>query len=60
MLDLVKDQMLHVRIDERDRERLDAIAAHFEMSAGAVVRMLIRKAADEIEAPEPKKSAPKK
>ena len=60
MLDTVKDQMLHVRIDDRDRERLDRLAKHHEMTAGAVVRMLIRQAVDALPvAAEPPKRAKK-
>ena len=44
MLDLVKDQMLHVRVDERDRERLRELAKHHEVTEGAVVRMLVKQA----------------
>lgn len=60
MLTLVKDQMLHIRIDDRDRERLDALAAHFEASAGAVIRMLIKRAADELGVESPAKKSPTK
>ena len=55
MLDLVKDQMLHVRIDERDRERLDALAAHHELTVGAVIRMLVKQAHEAHETKKPKK-----
>lgn len=40
--------MLHVRIDERDAERLARLAAHFELSESAVVRMLIKQAAESL------------
>lgn len=45
----VKDYMLRVRMDERDRERLDELAAHHELAAGAVVRMLIKQAHELLE-----------
>jgi hypothetical protein len=57
MLAPVKDQMFHVRIDDRDRERLRALAAHHEVTEGAVVRMLIKQAAEALEA---SKKKPKK
>lgn len=40
----VKDQMLRVRVDERDRERLARLSAHHELPEAAVIRLLIKQA----------------
>lgn len=57
MLAPVKDQMLHVRVDERDRERLRALADHHELTEGAVIRLLVKQA---FEGLPDKKTKPKK
>ena len=58
----MKESMLHVRVDERDRERLARLAAHLELTESAVVRRLIKEAADAlptVTTPK-KKTSPKK
>jgi len=60
--DVTKDRMLRVRVDDRDRARLERLADHHEMPEAAVIRLLIKQAADalpEPAAPEIEK-APKK
>lgn len=51
----VKDQMLRVRVDERDRERLARLSTHHELPEAAVIRLLIKQAADALELDKPKK-----
>ncbi len=46
----MKEGMLHVRVDERDRERLAALAAHLELTESAVIRRLIKEAAEALAA----------
>ena len=53
----MKTQMFHVRIDDRDRDRLEKLAAHHEVNAATVIRMLIKQAAEAL--PEEPKAAPR-
>lgn len=46
----VKDHMIRVRVDERDRERLATLAAHHELPESAVIRLLIKQAAEALAA----------
>jgi len=53
-----KDQIFRFRLDEADRQRLDALAKHYSAPAATVVRILIAEKAREIgfvvaEAPPP-------
>jgi hypothetical protein len=45
---VAKDQNFKMRLDEADRERLDALAAHYALSVAGVIRMLIKRDADAI------------
>jgi hypothetical protein len=47
---VTKDLMFKLRLDAQDRERLDAVAAHFSAPAATAVRMLIKQKYDEIKA----------
>ena len=40
---MAKDIVITMRIDETDRARLETLAAHYEISASAVVRMLAKR-----------------
>ncbi len=44
-----KDQTFKLRLDEQDRERLDAIAAHLSAPAATAIRMLIKEKYDAIQ-----------
>jgi len=44
------ESVLRVRIGARDIERLQALAAHHELPVGTMVRLLIRHAAEALEA----------
>lgn len=57
--DVTKDYMLRVRMDERDRERLERLAAHHELPEAAVVRLLIKQAADALPTAQPPAPKPK-
>lgn len=46
----VKDRSLRIRVDDRDRERLARLAAHHELNESAVIRMLIKQAAEALPA----------
>ena len=56
----MKTQMFHVRIDDRDRERLDRLAAHHEVNAATILRMLIKQAAEALPPAEAPKPAPRR
>lgn len=43
--DMAKDQMFKLRLDDKDRARLDAIAAHYEMTAAQTVRTVLKEKA---------------
>jgi hypothetical protein len=43
-----KDQIFRFRLDEADRQRLDALAKHYSAPAATVVRILIAEKAREI------------
>lgn len=42
------DQVFKLRLSARDRRRLAAIAAHYELSAAQAVRQLLRETAESI------------
>lgn len=50
----MKTQMFHVRIDDRDRDRLEKLVAHHEVNAATVIRMLIKQAAEALPEEEPR------
>ena len=59
--DMPKDLMFKLRLEERDRARLDAVAAHYEMTAAQAVRTLLKeRCADLGIEPAAKKPAAKK
>jgi antitoxin component of RelBE/YafQ-DinJ toxin-antitoxin module len=41
-------RLFNLRIDSVDRRRLDALSKHYALNASAVVRMLLKRAADEV------------
>lgn len=43
-----KDLMFKLRLDEQDRERLDAVAAHFSAPAATAIRILIKEKFDQL------------
>lgn len=43
--DMAKDQMFKLRLDDKDRARLDAIASHYEMTAAQTVRTILKEKA---------------
>lgn len=43
---VTKDKTFTLRLDEKDRERLEIIAAHMEVSAATAVRLLIKEKAE--------------
>ena len=51
-----KTEHLHVRISEDDAARIEALVAHYEMSAAQVVRMLIKRDFDAWALRAPKKT----
>mgnify|MGYP003381003456 CR=1 FL=1 len=53
----MKTQMFHIRIDDRDRDRIARLAAHHEVNAATVIRMLIKQAAEAL--PEEPKATPR-
>ena len=46
--DMPKDLMFKLRLEERDRARLDALAAHYEMTAAQTVRTLLKERCTEL------------
>lgn len=46
--DMAKDQIFKLRLEERDRRRLAALAEHYEMSAAQTLRTLMKEKAREI------------
>jgi predicted DNA-binding protein len=47
---MAKDQTFKLRLDAQDRERLEAVAAHYSAPAATAIRMLIKEKHDEIRA----------
>jgi hypothetical protein len=47
-LTVPKDRMFKLRLDAKDRERLDAVAAHYSASAATVIRILVKEKFDAI------------
>jgi hypothetical protein len=47
-LDVAKEKMFKLRIDEADKARLDDLAAHYSAPAATVVRMLIKEKHEEL------------
>jgi hypothetical protein len=47
---MAKDRTFKLRLDAQDRERLDAVAAHYSAPAATAIRMLIKEKHDEIRA----------
>jgi predicted DNA-binding protein len=45
---MTKDQNFKMRLDERDRERLETLAEHYSVPAASVVRILLKREADAI------------
>lgn len=43
--DMTLDQVFKLRLEEKDRRRLDAIAAHYELTAAQTVRQLLKEKA---------------
>lgn len=43
-----KATRLSVRLDARDRQRLEMLVEHFALSPSAVVRMLLKERSDEV------------
>jgi len=43
---MAKDKTFNLRLDEKDRERLDAVAEHYSAPAATVVRILIKEKYD--------------
>ena len=41
-----KEQAYKIRLDDADRARLDALAAHYAIPVAAVLRMLVKRDAD--------------
>jgi hypothetical protein len=48
-----KDKMFKLRLDDVERERLDAVAAHYALNVAGVIRMLVKREADAIAASAP-------
>lgn len=57
-----KDLMFKLRLEEKDRKRLDAVAAHYEMTAAQTVRTMLKERCAElgIEPEAPKAKATKR
>lgn len=43
--EMAKDQMFKLRLDDKDRARLDAIASHYEMTAAQTMRTILKEKA---------------
>jgi antitoxin component of RelBE/YafQ-DinJ toxin-antitoxin module len=56
MSGMTKDALLQVRIDEVDRARLKALAEHYELSVGGVIRFLAKREAEKLGLATKKKS----
>lgn len=46
--DMPKDLMFKLRLEEKDRRRLDALSAHYEMTAAQTVRTLLKERCAEL------------
>lgn len=44
----VREKQLNIRLSEEESSRLERVAAHFGLNAAGVIRMLLKKADDEI------------
>lgn len=49
VLAMAKDKTFNLRLDEKDRARLDMLAEHYSAPGATVVRMLIKEKADAVE-----------
>ncbi len=54
----MKDKTINVRLDANDVARLEELAAHYALSASSVIRMLLKKAHDELPKPEGSSAPP--
>jgi|HubBroStandDraft_2_1064218.scaffolds.fasta_scaffold98446_1 predicted DNA-binding protein len=45
---MAKELMFKMRLDEKDRERLNQLAEHYSAPAATVVRILVKERVDEI------------
>jgi hypothetical protein len=54
-LSMPKDLVFKMRLDVADKERLDQLALHYSAPAATVVRMLVKRDADEVAASRAKK-----
>ena len=46
----MREKQLNIRLSPEEAERLDAVAAHYSLSAAAVLRMLVKREHDGLEA----------
>ena len=46
---MVKELSFKMRLDERDRARLEMLAEHYSVPAASVVRILVKKEVDALE-----------
>jgi hypothetical protein len=53
-----KDLMFKLRLDEADRARLNAVAAHYSAPAATAIRILIKQAHDQLPSEERAKLTP--
>ena len=57
---MAKGLTFKMRLDERDRERMNMLAEHFSASAATVVRILVNQKADALEREARESSKPAK
>lgn len=55
LADVAKDKLLTVRVSEDDMARLKQLADHYALNVSAVIRMLAKRAVDEIESKKAKR-----
>ena len=48
VLDTVREKQLNIRLSEEESTRLERVAEHFGLNAAGVIRMLLKRADDEI------------
>jgi antitoxin component of RelBE/YafQ-DinJ toxin-antitoxin module len=59
-VDVLRTEQLNVKLTQEEVERLNALAAHYSLSPQSVLRMLLKKAADTLEAEQAPKPSPRK
>lgn len=58
--DVLRTEQINLRLSAEELERLKKLAAHHALSPQSMLRMLLKRAADELDASEPAKPSPKK